>query len=209
MRIPVESMTLIRETVTPALFSLLADLMKEEVLKQFALGGGTSLALRFGHRESVDIDLFTTSPFDPGEVADVMKQSFGMVEVGTAKNSLSGVINEVKVDILAHQYPLLCALVEVEGIRMFSLEDVAAMKLNEIANRGSKKDFWDFAELLGLFNSDEMLAFYAEKYPGDSVWNVGKSLSYFEDADVQPDPRDFRGLHWEAVKQLIRERIRL
>lgn len=202
-------MKLHRETVSPTLLSLLGDLMQEEVLMPFALGGGTSLALRFGHRESEDIDLFTTSPFDSGEVADVLKQSFGMVESETAKNSASGIISGIKVDILAHRYPLLSAIVEAECIRMLSLEDMAAMKLNAIANRGSKKDFWDLAELLGFFTCEAMLAHYAEKYPGDSVWNVGKSLSYFEDADVQPDPRDLRSRDWETVKQLIRKHIRL
>ncbi|HQZ27269.1 MAG TPA: nucleotidyl transferase AbiEii/AbiGii toxin family protein [Verrucomicrobiales bacterium] len=182
-------MTLHREAVTPELLLLLLELMTEERLSQFALGGGTSLALRFGHRESVDIDLFTTSSFEAREVADMLKRSYGLREAETAVNSVSGVINDIKVDILSHRYPLLLPIVEESGIRMLSLEDMAAMKLNAVANRGSKKDFWDVAELFSEFTCEEMLSFFSGKYPGDSVWNVGKSLSYFEDAEVQPDPR--------------------
>ena len=202
-------MTLHREAVTPELLLLLLELMTEERLSQFALGGGTSLALRFGHRESVDIDLFTTSSFEAREVADMLKRSYGLREAETAVNSVSGVINDIKVDILSHRYPLLLPIVEESGIRMLSLEDMAAMKLNAVANRGSKKDFWDVAELFSEFTCEEMLSFFSGKYPGDSVWNVGKSLSYFEDAEVQPDPRSLRNQNWEAVKSLILRNSRL
>jgi hypothetical protein len=202
-------MKLHREAVTPELLNLLINLMEEDELRQFALGGGTSLALRFGHRESVDIDLFTTSFFDSRELADLLKRSYGLREAETAVNSITGIINDIKVDILAHRYPLVSDLVEESGIRMLSLEDIAAMKLNAIANRGSKKDFWDVAELFSEFTCDEMLSFYSGKYPGDSVWNVGKSLSYFEDAEIQPDPRSLQNQDWETVKSLIRHKIRL
>lgn len=202
-------MTLNRGAVAPELFDLLQELMREDPVHAFALGGGTSLALRFGHRESVDIDLFTDSAFDARALAEVLKDSHGMIEAETSENSVSGVIAGIKVDLLAHRYPLLAGATEVERIRMLSLEDVAAMKLNAIANRGSKKDFWDFAELLDRFSRDEMLDFYSRKYPGDSLWNVGKSLCYFDDAEGQPDPRDLRGREWSEVKRTIRRHNRL
>lgn len=78
------------------------------------------------------------------------------------------------------------------------------MKLNAIANRGCKKDFWDCAELLHKFSRDELLAFCGEKYANDSLWNVEKSLVYFDDAEDDPDPRDLRGQTWEDVKKIIR-----
>ena len=46
---------------------------------------------------------------------------------------------------------------------MAGLEDIAAMKLNAIPNRGSKKDFWDYAELFNHFSREEMLGFFVEK----------------------------------------------
>jgi hypothetical protein len=48
-------MKLHTETVSSGLLELLHQLMKEEPLKSFALAGGTALALRFGHRTSIDI----------------------------------------------------------------------------------------------------------------------------------------------------------
>ena len=40
-----------------------------EVPRGFVLYGGTALALRLGHRQSVDFDFFTSLPVDPGELA--------------------------------------------------------------------------------------------------------------------------------------------
>ncbi len=197
-------MTFQPQAVSPALLALLQTLMKEEFLHAFSLAGGTALALRFGHRESVDIDLFTETPFDAQALAEKLKNHYGMAEAETAENTVRGIIDGIKIDCIAHQYPRLKNIEVSDGIRIYSLEDCAAMKLNAIANRGCKKDFWDCAELLRTFSRDELLAFCGEKYANDSLWNIEKSLVYFDDAEGEPDPRDLRGQSWEDVKQIIR-----
>jgi len=53
-------------TVKPLLRNILSWLMAEEILDPFRLVGGTALSLQLGHRESVDIDLFTDTPY--GEI---------------------------------------------------------------------------------------------------------------------------------------------
>ena len=162
-------MKLHTEAVSGELFRLLQKLMKEDRLKPFALAGGTALALRFGHRTSIDLDLFTGSAFDAPAVADVLKAAYGMCESQTAQNTVRGIIDGIKIDLIAHRYPLLNPPEETGGIRMFSCEDIAAMKLNAITNRGCKKDFWDYAELLKTYSRDEMLSFFARKYQNDSL----------------------------------------
>jgi len=183
--------------------------MLDEAFRAFYLVGGTSLALRFGHRESIDIDLFTHDAFDAPTMALLLKKQYGLVEAATAENTVRGVINGVKIDLIAHRYPLLRPIETVEGVRMLSVEDVAAMKLNAIANRGHRKDFWDCAELLRVFSLEELLGFCAAKYAGDSLWNVQRSLCYFDDAEGEPSPRDLRGQTWEQVKQFIGQHTRL
>ncbi|MCU0857440.1 MAG: nucleotidyl transferase AbiEii/AbiGii toxin family protein [Pontiellaceae bacterium] len=202
-------MKLHSETVSSGLFDLLQKLMKDKRLQSFALAGGTSLALRFGHRTSIDLDLFTVTAFDAQETADQMKTSYGMTESETAENTVRGIIDGIKIDLIAHRYSLLSPFVETEGIRMFSCEDIAAMKLNAITNRGCKKDFWDYAELLTVYSRDDMLSFFSRKYANDSLWNVEKSLTYFDDAEVDPDPRDLRGQSWEMIKQTVLASARL
>jgi len=197
------------ETVSSGLLELLQKLMKEEPLKSFALAGGTALALRFGHRTSIDIDLFIGTAFDAQETAELLKTCYGMKEAETAENTVRGIIAGIKTDFIAHRYPLLKPFEEADGIRMFSCEDIAAMKLNAITNRGCKKDFWDYAELLKIYSRDEMISFFARKYQNDSLWNVEKSLAYFDDAESDPDPRDLLGRSWEEIKQTVLASIRL
>jgi predicted nucleotidyltransferase component of viral defense system len=202
-------MKLHTETVSAELLALLQNLMNEELLGSFALAGGTALALRFGHRTSVDLDLFTCTAFDAPAPAEFLKIGYGMNEAETAQNTVRGIIDGIKIDLIAHRYPLLNPLEEVGGIRMFSCEDIAAMKLNAITNRGCKKDFWDYAELLTTYSRDEMLSFFASKYKNDSLWNVEKSLTYFDDAENDPDPRDLRGRCWDEIKETVLASARL
>jgi hypothetical protein len=201
--------TLHREAISPSLLELLQALMQDPRLDAFYLVGGTSLALRFAHRTSVDIDLFTHHPFDAPALASWLKEHYAMVEAETAENTVSGVVSGIKIDLIAHRYPLLEPVEAIEGLRLAAVADVAAMKLNAIANRGSKKDFWDCAELLSTTPMATLLEYCARKYTRDSLWNVEKSLCYFDDAEDDPDPRDLRGQTWDQVKAIITKHNRL
>lgn len=202
-------MSLHHKAISEELRELLKQLMQMPELGGFYLVGGTSLALRFGHRISLDIDLFTEKPFNADALRSALTEHFKLVESTVAENTLTGSINGIKVDFIAHIYPLLGEIEVIEGIRILSVEDIAAMKLNAIANRGSKKDFYDIFELLQHFNLSKLLGFFEKKYPESSVWNVEKSLSFFEDAELEPDPIDLKGLTWKRVKNQIQEVNRL
>ena len=52
------------QTVNGDTLELLKSLMASPILQQFDLVGGTNLSLRLGHRLSIDLDLFTSLPFD-------------------------------------------------------------------------------------------------------------------------------------------------
>lgn len=54
---------LYQTTVEDSTLELLKRLMNDEVFKDFVLVGGTALSLQLGHRISVDIDLFSETPF--------------------------------------------------------------------------------------------------------------------------------------------------
>lgn len=129
----------------------------------FSLAGGTSLALRFGHRVSVDLDFFTTEPFEPVTLAAQLGAQPGEI-IDRTTGSLQMLIQGIKIDCLRHAYPLLDSPVTIDGIRMWSVADVAAMKLNAITNRGSKKDFFDLSILLDHHTLPEMLDLYCAKY---------------------------------------------
>ncbi len=65
------------ETVEPGTFSLLERLLKLPEIKNFFLVGGTALALKYGHRISVDLDLFGHESFDKEAIIEILRNEFG------------------------------------------------------------------------------------------------------------------------------------
>jgi hypothetical protein len=84
-----------------------------------------------------------------------------------------------------------------------SLLVLAAMKLKALANRGSKKDFYDMVELLDHLSLPQMISYFAEKYPDTDPFTVIRSLAWFEDAEAEPDPISLKGVTWAAVKAKV------
>lgn len=189
------------------LLEVLTGLQEKTTAAGFALAGGTSLALRFGHRLSVDLDFFTSTHFEPATLAHELGIGPELI-TGQAAGTLQLRVNNVKVEFLKHAYPELAELDVVQGVRMWSLEDVAAMKLNAISNRGSKKDFYDVAALLDHFSLATMIGYYQAKYRPASLMMVIRSLVWFEDADSEPDPISLRGDAWPTVMEKVSASIR-
>ena len=195
------------QTVSPDLLELLEKIMKLNSFNDYLLVGGTSLALQLGHRNSIDIDLFGNCEIDE-ELFTRTLNEFGTFEVfKKSKNILITSINGVKVDFVNYRYPLLRDYLVIDGIRMASKEDIAAMKINAIAGRGSKKDFIDLYFLLNEFSLSEIIDFYLQKYFDGSKFMAIKSLSYFSDADIDQTPDVYLDFNWETCKQKIIEEV--
>ena len=189
------------------LLKVLTDIQENTTSAGFALAGGTSLALRLGHRLSVDLDFFTPDPFDPATLAHHLGSGPESI-TGQAEGTLQLRINDVKVEFLRHDYPALADIDIIKNIRMWSLQDVTAMKLNAISNRGSKKDFFDIAALLDHFSLEAMIAHYRSKYRPATLLMVIRSLAWFDDADAEPDPISLRNDTWPDVMTKISSAIR-
>ncbi len=111
---------------------------------QFSLAGGTSLTLRFGHRTSADIVLFSVTGFDTNFLQISLEENFPSVEIiNRTKGSLCAFFQGIKIDMLRHPFPLLESIQSEKYFRLYSLRDVSAMKINAVTNRGAKKDFID------------------------------------------------------------------
>src|ERR1700733_4100456 len=175
------------ETVTPGTLDLITCLMADAELNDFFLVGGTALSLLIGHRISIDIDLFTDKDFNPGSLRKHLEQRHSMTDVKTIGNGIFGFIDDVKIDIIAHKYPLIepLQIIEViEGIRMSSLEDIGAMKLNAIVGSGNRlKDFVDMYYLLAYRPFRALGKVYEKKYQNVNIQMAGNSLLYFNDID--------------------------
>ena len=191
----------------PAVARLLKRMAPLPALAGFSLAGGTSLALRFGHRLSVDLDFFTSQEFDPSRLPDGLAVAPPRI-FGQSSGSLNLEVDGVKVDFLRHDYPMLAPPEVLEGIRMLSVLDVAAMKLNAIVNRGAKKDFYDLHTLLRHYPLPTLLDAYHRKYPNAEPFLLVRSLSFFEDAESEPDPVPLAGQSWPDVKYRVIRAVR-
>lgn len=197
------------QTVAEPTLDLLKRLFAVPELANFALVGGTNLSLRFGHRVSIDLDLFTPEPFDLSAVQQAIHKRFSQAqELSARKQTLLYTIERVKIDILLHEYPYLQPVEVIDGFRLVSFPDVIAMKLGAVVGRGAKKDFWDIHELLKQHTIAEMISFYSKKYPNTDPGQVVRSLVYFEDAEGQEDPYSLRTLTWQQVKKEITGQVR-
>lgn len=119
------------ETVEPHTFSVLNKLMQMPELQDFALVGGTALSLLYGHRMSVDLDLFSNKSFENAHIILALENTFGFAFDNRSSNPRFGIfcfVDEVKIDIVRHPHPLIRPQFEVEGVRMFSTEDIVAIK---------------------------------------------------------------------------------
>jgi len=200
-------------TVEPGTLSLLKELMSLTFLKDFALVGGTALSLKMGHRKSIDLDLFSTVKFDQDDLYDSLKSHFNtdVIREKSFKNfALFAYIRKVKVDFVYHPQHLLKPSLEIiDGIRMFSNDDIAAMKIQAILGRGQKKDFWDIHELINEFGIEAIISMHHAKYPDQFLAiSIPNALTYFNDADDSDEPFVLNSLSWNQVKSNIQSKVR-
>ena len=107
-------------TVAPFTLGLLKKLMSLPQLEQFFLVGGTALSLKMGHRESIDLDLFTTQDFDKDDLLLLLREDFD-VQVDVISPSIFITrINEVKVDFVRFRYKMLYPIRDTEGVLFLS-----------------------------------------------------------------------------------------
>jgi hypothetical protein len=71
------------EILTPAQLAVLDGLRPIPAVGDFYLADGTALALRHGHRRSIDFDFFCPGTFEVQELASALEQGFG--ELGGAR----------------------------------------------------------------------------------------------------------------------------
>jgi predicted nucleotidyltransferase component of viral defense system len=174
--------------ILPNTLSLLQQVQADEFCQDFFLVGGTALALQMGHRFSIDLDLFSQKEFDNQLLEQHLQNKYNFTSDYIAKNTLKGFVTDVKIDFITHSYPLIHPIMIIDDIRIASLEDIGAMKLNAIAHNGTRqKDFFDLFFLLEKHPLHTFLEAYRFKYPQSNPLIALKALSYFEDIDFETE----------------------
>ena len=170
------------QTVEPRTLELLRMLQREPLMSSFNLVGGTALALRIGHRKSIDLVFFTKEEFDVVELREMLVEKYAMTVSFERGQTLKGFIDGVMIDCIRFNYPHIKEPDIIDGVRLESIPDIIAMKLDAVSHNGTRiKDFIDIATLSSLYSFNDMLQFYLAKYPNSNVLMPVKSLVYFDD----------------------------
>jgi predicted nucleotidyltransferase component of viral defense system len=157
-----------KEGVSELLYSVIQKLMKHQLFKDFLLGGGTNLAIKYNHRVSTDIDLFSTEIVGTkhlSEICDFFEDEFGKENITINKKNFGSEQlahlaiflkkEQIKIDIIQN-LKLLYEPTTKNHIRLINDNDIGALKLLAAADRGNQKDFYD----LFLLTDIQPLSFY-------------------------------------------------
>ncbi|WLD24336.1 nucleotidyl transferase AbiEii/AbiGii toxin family protein [Flavobacterium dauae] len=197
-------------TVNVLLKDSLDFIMQAEIFNDFRLVGGTSLSLQLGHRESVDIDVFTDAPYGTIDFAAIdrfLQQNFAYVHhtrtlpaMGKSYLIGSAADHAVKLDVFYTEAFIQPPLLN-NHIRLATIDEIVAMKIDVVQRTGRKKDFWDLHEIMDDYSLDQMLALHKKRYPYTHNANlIIKNLTDFTSADGDFDPICLRGKFWELIK---------
>ena len=212
-------MMLYWNTVNKLLKDSLLTLMAAEELKDFRLVGGTALSLYLGHRMSVDIDLFTDATYGTinfDNIESYLKRAFGYVDgefggnPGMGKSYLIGTDpeNVIKLDLYYSMDPFFQGAFHEDGVRMATVEEIIAMKVDIVKRGGRKKDFWDLHELLSRYSIKAMINLHKQRFE----WThdellITNNFTDFVEADNDLDPICLKNKEWVFIKEDIEAAI--
>lgn len=189
-------------------------LSKKQLFKNggWYLAGGTALALQVGHRQSVDLDFFTAKKdFSEMKLERVLMQTKEWETTARDRGTLYGTFLGAKVSFIAYPFFVPSKNMARHGtVRILLPDDIAAMKIVAMSQRGRKRDFIDLywycqnRESLGT-----VIGRAIKQYPfhNHNVGHFLTSLVYFEDADRDPMPRVFFKVTWGEIKKFFRREV--
>lgn len=177
--------------------------------KHFVLYGGTAIALRLNHRQSVDFDFFSTQPIDTDRLyseidllngSQILQQEENTLTViverdGPVKLSFFGRIRMGRIGIpeLTDDNVLLAA----------SMTDLLANKLKVILQRADVKDYLDIAAILKSGVSlDVGLSGAKSLWKNQPVMECLRALCYFQNGDFDSLSGEDRKLLIKSVEKI-------
>lgn len=192
----------------------LAILGQGGLLKDTYLAGGTALALRIGHRISVDLDFFTQKKFDQKIMIERLSELPVHFQLErTDWQTILGFLGKTRFTFFYYKYPLLEKPMIFSGIAVAGMRDLASMKLAAISDRGTKRDFIDLYFIIAVekfFTLRKVFDLYDDKFKTlhTNKMHLIKSLTYFEDAEGMEMPRMLRSVSWKEVKKFFEEQAK-
>ena len=172
-------MTLHTETVTPEMRAVARDL-RDTLDSSWYLAGGTALALRIGHRKSIDLDYFIPDSFDTIVLKAQLGECFpGAIITFEEKDTLWAEINGVKTSFISRHERLLDEPTRVEEFPLAGMRDITVMKLNALCGREEYKDYVDVACLTKHTDARSWFSWWEDVYPSQEYtsWLIALSAA--------------------------------
>ena len=191
-------MNIHKKGINVYLWKTLLKYQNEPFLNNYHLVGGTALTLQIGHRISDDIDLFTEEVLDKDKIimfaGDVYKD-FDIITNESKILQIKYPHKKLKIDFVQYPYRLLEPVITTtEGLHMLGKNDIAAMKMSAVGQRGYEaKDFVDLFYLLKEMSIDTIVENFKKKYETENIFHYLKSMAYFD--DVTPNS-------WKSIKMI-------
>lgn len=188
---------------------LLESLKSSNFPKNSYLGGGTAIALYLGHRKSADLDFFTNVKFTEAQWEQKLTNELNFRLIKKDWQTLIGTVDDVKISLMGYRYKLIGKFRPLYNLKIASLEDLAAMKLDTIVARGTKRDFVDIYFLSEKFGLEKLFNYYDKKYGkwAEREIMIKKSLVYFKEADTDEMPDMLVDKKWEEIKKWFVETV--
>ena len=220
MSLNILRMMLRSNVASPLLMDCLRKIMSNKVFDDYYLVGGTALALQRGHRISIDIDVFTNTLYGEMKTDEIKKTLVDMFPYVENLERLDETMmvyslfvgnnsdNCVKLDICYDDDPVF-PKVEIEGIRMLSEKDIAAMKMHAITqDKQRKKDFWDIHDLLETYSIEQMVSFALKRYPWSmTLPRIIDGFKRLPQLNDYTEVRCLKGKYWEFIVEDLLEQV--
>src|SRR3989344_256985 len=175
------------------------------------LAGGTALALQVGHRRSVDLDFFTVEKsFDEKKIEEALSISGIWKTTSLDRGTLYGEFGKAKMSLIAYPFVTFSQpSLKIGTVSIVKPEDIAAMKIVAICQRGKKRDFFDLYWIsLHIQNLEKSIEAAQNQYSvKQNPTHILKSLVYFADAEDDPAPEIYFKASWKEVKSFFMEQI--
>lgn len=169
------------------------------LIKQFSsdyyLVGGTALALQYGHRRSLDFDLFTTKPFETQPIFRKIRKNHTINQIHIDEpNQLTLMVDQIKMTFYQYEYPVVHSEKFENIITMPDDLSIAAMKAFALGRRSKWKDYVDLYFVLKHYSLQDIIN-RAHKYYGEGEFNdklfrgqldFHRDISYTEPVDWMP-----------------------
>jgi len=199
------------EALTPETRQAFRQVASLPFIGQFYLAGGTGLALHLGHRFSVDLDLFSTADAVGPATRAALRETFDdptLAITHDKEGTFVATWHGVGVSFFRlSSYPLVQEPVLLEGVPLATVEEIGAMKLAAITDRGTRKDLVDLYYILRQVSIERLFAVAAAKYPRARTLAITatRALAYFVDAEALPMPRMLDQTPWPTMKRFLEQ----